>query len=1195
MRPPAARSRSFCCRYCDHWLPRPANIVTYSGKAEGALADIFLSYNREDQAIADHFVQGFEAAGLSVWWDKRLRAGEAYDEVTEAALRNAKAVVVLWSKRSVASRWVRAEATLAQRCNTFVPCMIEPCDRPIMFELTQTEDLSNWRGEAEDPIWKAFVAHVSEVVGHAGEASPGASTPTASTSALRPPSSERRPITFVSAAVADGDRLAATVDPEDWHDFLTELQTACQAAIERYAGKASWRGHSLVVTFGFPVAMEDAAQRAVRTAREMSDAVAQLKLPGQLGEASQVQLKIGIHTSDMLVSMKGGEPELVGEGAAISDGARDLAPAGAVIVTAAIRALASSAFAMEDIGESFHGQTLYRVSGDAPDTGTSRGWETGVQTGFVGREDELAHLRRRWKRTLDEEGQFVLIRGEPGIGKSRLVEQFRASLADTDHAWFMLQGSSLFPNTPYYALAQMVQQAIEDEEGDPKEALARRIEEIGFPSELLHLLGPAIGLDGSGQESSVLAGDAQRSQLLSSLVNAIFGLTERQPVVLCLDDLQWFDPSTLELVQMLVEQCDNDRLLIIGTSRPEFEPPWSERDHHSRINLSRLSKSEVMELIGEASGEDAIDPETLKAVLAKADGVPLFAEELAKLAAGRKPGESTKLPPTLRSLLAARMDRLGPARELLQICSVLGACAYPVLASMTDLSSADLDAQLRHLTEEQLLNVRGAPPHSNYRFKHALLRDGAYETLTRKRRKQLHEEAAIKIVQEFPEMAEREKELVATHWTKAGDYERAVSAWLEAGQKEFERGASREAAAHLRNGLELIAELPEGNERDRQEMDLWSNLNNSLQQSLGYSNPQTIEAAGRASDLAKKLGLLGNVIIGEVQIWRGKVTDGDYAEADKIAKRVQELSRDLGEDEDLEWMPIFMANAAIQTAYYNGRLRQFEEPYAEIEQLFDKYEGMFSVNDDVVAMGVGSLAAWAMGRSSLARERIAQAIEVAENSGQPYAVAVAHHFAGTMMAFDRDMIAARKHTDSALEVCEKNGIEFIGNLVRAKSGWLINEAAPSEENVMLMRQMLQAMEAFNLRVGMVINMNRLAMALEARGELEEAHQAACEALEANPQERIVRPETFQIKARLEDKLGQEYEAEDDYRAAIALADEIGALAFELSASVEFAQFLARSGRSEEAVEVLTKALDRCTPEINTPALTDAKSLHNELS
>jgi class 3 adenylate cyclase/tetratricopeptide (TPR) repeat protein len=1161
------------------------------------LAEIFLSYNREDQAIADRFVRGFEAVGLSVWWDQRLRAGEAYDEVTEAALRNAKAVVVLWSKRSVRSRWVRAEATLAQRGGTFVPCMIEPCDRPIMFELTQTEDLSNWSGDLDDPIWKAIVAHVRDVVGKGDETLASAIRPAQQTQSapIRPMASERRPITFMSATLADGDRLAANVDPEDWHDFLTELESACQPAIERFAGRASWRGHNVTVTYGFPQAMEDGAQRAVRTAREILGATEQVKLPGRKGADTHCKLKIGIHSSDMLVNMKSGAPEFIGDGATISEGARDNAPPGTILVTRAINSLASSAFAIEKVAESFHEQELFRVSDNETSSGTTRGWETGIQTGFVGREDELAHLRRRWKRALDEEGQFVLIRGEPGIGKSRLVEEFRAEIEEFDHAWFTLQGSSLFPNTPYYALGQAVQQAIEGEAGDPIDALGKRLDQLGFPPELLALLAPAIGLENQDGETSASAGDAHRSQLLSSLANAIFELSSRQPVILCLDDLQWFDPSTLELTQMLVEQGDNDRLLIIGTARPEFEPPWSERDHHSRINLSRLSKSEVKELIAEASGEDAIDPQTLQAIMAKADGVPLFAEELAKIATRQELGEGGRLPPTLRSLLAARMDRLGPARELLQLCSVLGSCGYPVLAAMTELSASDLDAQLRHLTEEQLLNVRGAPPHSNYRFKHGLLKDGAYETLTRKRRKQLHEEAANTIVQQFPELAEREKELVATHWTQAGDFERAVAAWLEAGQKEFERGASREAAAHLRQGLELVGELPEGPERDEQEMELWSVLNNALQQSLGYSNPKTIEAADRATELAKQLGLLGKVIVGEVQLWRGTITDGNYEKADDVAKRINELAQNLVDEEELDWMPIFSTNAFIQTAYYNGRLREFEEPYAELEKLFAQHNGMFSVNDDVVAMGVGSLAAWAMGRSSLARQRIAQAVEVAEGSGQPYAVAVAHHFAGTMMAFDRDMDTAKEHTDRALEVCDRNGIEFIGNLVRAKSGWLINEAAPSVDNILAMRQILEVMEAYNLRVGMVINMNRLAMALEVRGEIEEAYQAACQALEANPQERIVRPETYQIKARLEGKLGREDEAEQDFRRAITLADDIGAMAFQLSASVELAQFLTGQDRNGDALAVLTQVLDQCAPNIDTPALVDAKALHEKLT
>lgn len=1176
-------------------LPRGANPVTY-GESEGALADVFLSYNREDQATADQFVQGIEAAGLSVWWDRRLRAGEAYDEVTENALRTARAVVVLWSQRSVASRWVRAEATLAQRGGNLVPCMIEPCERPIMFELVQTEDLSHWRGDRSDPTWQAFMAHLRDVTGKGARAEVATDLPPpgAAPEASKPLASERRQITFVSAELDRGDQLSLSTDPEDWHEFLTGLQSACRPAIERYGGRANWRGHRATITFGFPLAMEDAAQRAVRTSQDLLLAVSQLKSPARSTDA-RCELKIGIHASDMLVSVSGEEAELVGDGAGVSEGARDLAPPGSIHVTAAIRELASNAFHMERADHSFHDQPLYRVSRDAPVAGSSRGWETGAQIGFVGREDEVAHMRRRWNRTLDSEGQFVLIRGEPGIGKSRLVEHLRKEIADEEPAWFTLQGSSLFPNTPFYALGQALRLAIEDEAGNAQDALARRLEWTSLAPQLAPLLAPVIGLEPVEGDGAALPGDEQYSQLLALLANAVFELTERRPVVLCLEDLQWFDPSTLELVQMLIEQGGNERLLVLGTARPEFEPPWMEADHHSRINLSRLSKSQVRELVSAALGQGEVEPEILRAILDKSDGVPLFAEELARLAARHGPGATVELPPTLRSLLSARMDRLGQARELLQLCSVLGTCSYAVLAAISDLAPVELDAQLRKLTEEQLLNVRGARPHSSYRFKHALLQDGAYETLTRKRRKQLHALAAETIIEQFPDLAEREKELIATHWSRAGETERAVAAWLDAGQREFIRGASRESAALLRKGLELIGDLPEGRDRDRQEMELWSALNNALQQSLGYSNPQAIEAADKATDLAEKLGLMGKVIIGKVQLWRGLINSGAYDRADEVADRINQLASEQGDDIVPEWMPFFSGNALIQTAYYNGRLDEFEEPYASLEKLFGQYQGMFSVNDDVVAMGVASLAAWASGRSALARERSARAVEVAEGSGQPYAVAVAHHFAGTMMAFDGDMPAARMHTEKALEACEKNGIEFIGHLVRAKIGWLRSDAAPSEENVQAMRQILEAMVAANGRIGLVINMNRLAMALEARDEIEEAHKTACDALEANPLERIVRSETLQIKARLEERMGNSAVAEADLRAATALAKEMGTLAFELSAAVELAGLLERGGRGDEALAMLDEVLARCGPEIDTPALADAAALRSQLA
>ena len=1196
------------------------------------MEDIFLSYNRGDQASADLFVRAFEAAGLSVWWDVSLRAGQVYDEVTEKALRDARAVVVLWSGNSVQSRWVRAEATLAQRAGTFVPCMIGPCERPIMFELTQTADLTHWNGDAADPAWQHFVSHVREFIGPMHRArqprSPAApptgeppAGPFAGPSARQmhgaaphaiakqhlrhsAPSSERRQITFLAARLSNGRELASSMDPEDWHEILSSIQPPLNAIVQSFGATAKWDGHTITALFGYPAAQEDAAQRAIRAALSLVDRTATLMsdLVAQTGSA--MQLQAGIHTSDVLVTADpSGETEMFGDGSAIAKTARDLAGAGAVVVTEPVHQLAARAFALEKTGDQTGPTQFYTVAGARSGGSTMRGWASSLATGFFGREDELAQIQRRWAKSRSGQGQFVLVSGEPGIGKTRLIDEFSASLAPDDHYWVTLQGASLFPNTPYHAIGQMLlhlaqERSSHDDTSDPAATLADIFVELGLPARLLGLIAPVIGLTlPDDVPAPNITQEQQRSQLLSSLVEATFALARTKPLVLLVDDCQWIDPSSMEIIQMLVEQSDDDRLLIIGTARPEFAAPWSERENHSRINLGRMAQAEIRAIITEAAGDSGIDTATIQTVLDRADGVPLFAEELARLiATSHGEGGQAAIPPTLRSLLAARLDRLGPARELLQIAAILGRdFPHALLAAISDHPEAEMSVLLTQLADEQLLFMRGAPPNSTYRFKHALVQDAAYDTLPKRRQRELHGLAARTIVDHFPAIAETQQELLATHWTRAGNVAQAVAAWQKAGLDAYDRGACKEAAAHFRHGLAVLEKQPAGPARDEQETGLWSALNRALQQTHGYADPVTVEAASRALALAKQAGMLGKVLVEESQLWRAVITAGDYQQADAITRRVMSLSKETAAGEEIPWLDYFHANARIQTSFYTGRLRDFETDYAGLQQVIGKQGVSHSPSDDVVAIGVAALAAWVSGRSDLGAQRIAAAIQIADKGGQPYAAAVANHFAGTFSAFEGDYEAAIAHTRTALDVCEENGFAYIAHLARAKFGWISAAGGSGEDDIATMRNTIDQMAKANALVGLTINMNRMAMAMEAHGRLDEALETVEEALIANPQERVMRPQSLEIRARLKLAAGDEDAAEADYRSAISMAAEMGVLALELPPAIQLSRHLADGGRRSEATDILQTTLGRAGPDTNTPALAPARDALTQLS
>lgn len=1158
----------------------------------GSLSDIFISYNREDQHRAEQFVRGLEAAGLSVWWDASLRAGEVYDEVTEQALRTARAVVVLWSERSVASRWVRAEATLAQRLRTFVPCMIEHCERPIMFELTQTADLTHWRGNLEDPAWQAFVGHIRDVIEAGGGASPAppAAAPTRPAPAAAQPGNERRQVTFLAGEIVDGQRLAMMLDPEDWHEMLVALAACFDGIAGKYGAAMKWNGHRFSCTFGFPVAQEDAAQRAIQAGLELvTQSVRGHFLPAGW-EAGAIAVRVGIHVGEVLATINAqGEAELFGEGAAMAAHLRDRAGSGEVLASETVRALASRTFGFDPMPAEVDQDLAYRVHPASSATATV------ARPGscFVGREDELHLINSRWRRALGGSSQLVMLRGEPGIGKTRLVEEFRAGLVGQEHFWLPLQGSSMFPNTPYHALGQMVQGMADEAGTDPSRALSARLADLGLSSGLADAILTATGLaESESAASSARTSDQQRARIQGTLVNALFELAQRRPLVVLADDLQWIDPSTLDVIEMLVGQADQDRILVLGTARPEFQPPWPEQEHHSRITLGRLSQADVREMVVQTLGEVAVATEDLAQLLERADGVPLFAEELARvLAEGEATRERGGLPSTLRALLAARMDRLGAAREVLQFAAVLGrSFPYDLLAEMTRLPQGQLEPMLQKVIDEQLLVVRGAPPAATYRFKHALLQDAAYETLPKRRQKELHRIAAETIVTRFPELASSQGEVLARHWTRAGAHAEAVAAWRSAGDDAFNRAASKEAAAHYRAGLALVDGLPDGSSRDETELSLWSSLNRALQLARGYSDPQTVEAAAKAVELAKKGGALARILAEEAQMWRAAITAGDYARADAVAEQVLAMAGDLDAANQLAWVDYFKANARVQTGFYAGRIKDFESDWAVAEATLGNQELTHSANDDVVMYGVGSLAAWMGGRSDLAHARITQALDLAQSSGQPYALAVTHHFAGTLTGFERDREGTLEHSRMAAEVCEANGYDYILHLVRAKLGWAGATGGISESDIAAMKQSLENMIQANALVGMIFNLNRLAIALEVNGQPEEALEITDQALALNPQERVAIPQTFEIRGRLLQATGDTAGAIESYRQGIALAAEMGTIALDLSLANHLAQLLDQQGDRAAALAVVRDTLSRCDAATNTPDLEPARLL-----
>jgi len=493
---------------------------------------------------------------------------------------------------------------------------------------------------------------------------------------------ERRHLTVLFCDLVNSTEIAARLDPEEWRDIAARYQRSAGEAVMRLGGHvAKYLGDGLVVYFGYPQAHEDDAERAVRAGLAIVDAIT------LLNEQSAVKLavRVGIHTGSVVVGQGGGkEADVFSDAPNIASRVQGVAEPDTVVITAPVHRLVSGLFVVEDRGaHALKGiefpMQLYRAIQPSVVRRRTHGSAARALTPFVGRDDEMRLLLSRWERACEGEGQLVIVAGEAGIGKSRLIEEFRARIKPDPHLWIECAGEQFFENTPFHAVTQMLNQGLGWRGDESKEErllqIERSLELSGMKlGETVPLIAEMLNLPVPEKYPPLLlAPDQKRKRLLAALAGWVFGATRTQPLVLVLEDLHWVDPSTLELQHTLVEQAATARLMLLFTARPEFRAPWLMRAHHAQITLNRLSDRQTREMVAGVAARSALAKDIIDTVVKRTDGVPLFAEELTRLILeGDGRSVAREIPATLHDSLTARLDRLGSAKEVAQVAAVIG-------------------------------------------------------------------------------------------------------------------------------------------------------------------------------------------------------------------------------------------------------------------------------------------------------------------------------------------------------------------------------------------------------------------------------------------------------------------------------------------------------------------------------------------
>ena len=685
------------------------------------------------------------------------------------------------------------------------------------------------------------------LIAGAGPASPAKSSP----SKVLQASAERRPITVMFCDLVGSTSLAATLDAEDWRTLVNAYLDQASAAVTDLGGHVLKRlGDGLMALFGYPQAQENDAERAVRAALAIQRALADLNSRNSSKGEPELSVRIGLEFGPVVVEASG---EVFGDAPNIAARVQAAADPGSVLITTNVHRQVAGLFVVEERGaHELKGLSspfaLYRV------VRASGGRRFGARTltPLVGREEELDLLRRRWERAARGEGQLALVVGEPGIGKSRLVEEFRLKLGETPHTWAEFSSSQLLQNTPLHPIAEWGRQRFGGADtplGQRLADLENTLQLIGLdPAEHAQLVAPLVDIPLPPGGSANLPPEEVRRKQLAALTAWFLAGARSQPAALVFEDLHWADPTTLDLMQALAERGRTAPLFIIATGRPEFRPPWSLRSHHSVISLSPLDRADVTQMVGELSARHALSKEVVEGVSERTGGVPLFVEEVTRLLLERgESGGLQAIPPTLQQSLAARLDRLGEAREVAQFGAVLGRdFTYALLRAVGEIDDPALQSALDRLAGADLLIAEGAGHQANYRFKHALIQDAAYDSLLKSRRQALHRRAA-EILRDQPERTAAEPEVIAHHFTQAGLDDLAIEWWGKAGDQALRRSAFQEAIAHLGKAI-AMADKAAGVSGERRQLHVA--YGNALMAARGYGAPETTEAFANARESA---------------------------------------------------------------------------------------------------------------------------------------------------------------------------------------------------------------------------------------------------------------------------------------------------------------------------------------------------------
>jgi len=1033
---------------------------------------------------------------------------------------------------------------------------------------------------------------------------------------------ERRQLTVMFCDLVGSTALSARFDPEDLREIIAAYHRAVAEIIARSDGFVSrYMGDGVLVYFGYPQAHEDDAERAVRAGLSAIDAVSRLDV-----KSVKLQARVGIATGlvvvgDLIGHGSAQEQSVVGETPNLAARLQALAEPGTVVIAAGTRRLLGALFEYRDLGVvEVKGiaapVAAWQVLGSSGVASRFEALRGAALTRLVGRDDEIDLLLRRWARAKAGDGQVVLVSGEPGLGKSRITAALEECLHAEPHLRLRYFCSSYHQDSALYPFIDQLGRAAGFARDDPPAARLEKLETLlpraAPPDEDVAFLADLLSLPGSERHPLPnLSPQRKKERTLEALIRHLEGLARRQPVVMVFEDAHWIDPTSRELLDLIVERIRSLPVLLIVTFRPEFQPSWTGQPQVSVLALNRLTWRDRTVLVDQIAGGKALPAEVIDQIAERTDGVPLFVEELTKsvLESGLLREEADRyvldralppfaIPTSLQDSLMARLDRLASVRLVAQIGAAIGReFSHALLRAVSRLSEGELEAALARLVASELVFQRGAPPDAVYSFKHALVQDAAHGSLLRSSRQQLHAQIADALEIHFPELMDSQPELFAQHYAEAGLIEKSIAYWGNAGRRSAARSAMAEAAAQLQKGLDQLGLLPDAPKRQRQELEFWSAFGAVLFAVKGAAAPETGDAYARARKLWEQLGFPAEFLQVPYGESRYHMFRGELDLALRLDESLLRLSHQRNDPAGLVLGHFSSGRNLMHAGTFGSSRSHLEEVLALHDAISDSsLVHQIGFYPHVNSQGLLGIVLFCLGFPDQALARSSAAIAEARRLAHLTSLAVSLTNGTTVLSLVGDNAALDEWVDQLVAVTTEQGFPVWRAQGTIFRGWLKVKNGDVAEGISLLRSGSSAYRATGAEAYMPHFFALLAGACEIAGQVEEASTLFDYALQIVERtgQRWFAAELYRHKGQLLLRRGNPAGAEEFYCKALAIAEEQEAKLWQLRAAVSLARLRRDQGWRAEARDLLAPVYGWFTEGFGTPDLGYAKALLEDL-